>query len=144
MAIITAGYVDNAIGTSTRVALAGTSATSARFVQYQEQATSTVQSKALVAGYGIATNDTNVFVKQLVLGQWYVKALGWRKGMALPPNVATAINDLELVSTGDLPIPGKTPNARDAIGGVKFSETSKTATTGRFQYFSRNEFKGNW
>lgn len=141
MAIITTGYVDLAIGTSTRTALAPTTAA---FDQYQQQATATVQSKAAVAGYGITTNDTNVFVQQLVLGQWYVKALGWRKGMALPPNVAVSVNDLELVSTGDLPIPGKTPNARDAIGGTKFSDTSKTSTNGRFQYMSRSEFKGNW
>ena len=141
MAIITTGYVNLAIGTSTRAALAPTTAA---FDQYQTQATVTVQSKAAVAGYSITTNDTNDFVKQLVLGQWYVKALGWRKGMALPPNVAVAVNDLELVSTGDLPIPGKSPNARDAIGGVKFSAASATARTGRFAFFSRGQFKGNW
>lgn len=139
MAIITAGYVNLAIGTSTRLALAPS--TSA-FNQYEVQARVTVQSKAAVAGYSIATNDTNDFVQQLVLGQWYVKALGWRKGMALPPLVAEAVNDLILVSTGDLPIPGKTPNTRDAIGGVKFSNASKP--NGRFPYFSRSEFKGNW
>ena len=141
MAIITTGYVDLAIGTSTRTALAPTTAA---FNQYQAQATATVQSKTAVAGYSIATNDTNTFVQELVLGQWYVKALGFRKGIKLPPGIQEALNSLAQVSTGDLPIPGKTPNARDAIGGVKFSAGSTSSRTGRHPFFSRSEFKGNW
>lgn len=139
MAILTSGYVDLAIGTATRLALAPSTAA---FAQYETQGRMAVIAKAAVAGYVIATNSANDKVKELVLGQWYVKALGWRKGMQLPPNVAISVNELEQVQNGVLPIPGMTPTSRDAVGGVKFSSTS--TTTGRPQYFSRSQLKGNW
>ena len=141
MAIITSGYVDNSIGTATRVALAGTGG-SARFLQYEEQARTTVIAKCKVAGYSVATNDANPMIKEMVLGQWYVKALGLKKGIIVPPAIADSINQLERVQDGKLPIPGKTPNARDAVGGNQFSST--TGSSGRKQYFSRSKFRGNW
>jgi hypothetical protein len=140
MAILTSGYVDNSIGTATRAALAGTGG-SDRFAQYEEQARTTVIAKCKVAGYTIATNDANAMVKELVLGQWYIKALGYKKGMQLPPLIAEQVNLLVQVQDGRVPIPGKTPSGQDAIGGVKFSGSTKS---GRFQYFSRSELNGNW
>ncbi len=139
--IITSGYVDNSIGTSTREALAGTGS-SERFLQYEEQARTTVTAKCAVAGISVATDDANPMIKELVLGQWYVKALGLKKGIAVPPAIAESINQLVLVQNGKLPIPGKTPNARDAIGGNQFSST--TGRSGRSPYFSREKFRGNW
>ncbi len=136
MTILTSGYVDNAISTASRTALApDTSA----FVQYEAQAVAVVQAKAAVAGYSVGASSTNAMVKRLVLGQWYVHALGFRKGMKLPPLVAEAINDLRLVSKGDLPIPGMTASASEGVSGVKFSAT--TGSSARSQFFSRSNLK---
>lgn len=139
MAILTTGYVDLTIGTSTRLALAPSTAA---FDLYEEQAREAVRAKAQVAGYSIPTNSTNAKVRELVCGQWYVKAMGWRKGMDLPPNVSVAVLELEQVQSGKLPIPGLTPSAENGVGGVKFSAT--TGTGGRSQYFSRKQLSGNW
>lgn len=139
MAIITAGYVDRAIGTSTRIALVGTAAgTGSAFAQFEAQARSVVAAKAQIKGYSIGTSSTNDFVRLLVLGQWYFFAGGMRKGLEVPPAIADAINKLDEVSRDEnaLPIPGLSPSTDDGIGGVQFS----ASTTGaRSQRFSRSK-----
>ena len=139
MTILTSGYVDNAIGTNTRLQIAPS--TSA-FSQYEEQARSVVQARAAVAGYTIPDTSDNAMVKRLVLGQWYIHGLGFRRGMSLPPVVKDALTDLRLVANGKLPIPGLTPNAGDAIAGVEFSATS--GTTNRKQKMSRKILDSSW
>lgn len=118
MTVLTSGYVDLSIGTATRSALAPTTAA---FAQYERQAVAVVQSRAAVAGYTVSSTSTNDHVKLLVLGQWYLHAIGFRQGIELPPMVAQQITDLERVSSGQLPIAGLTPAAEDAVGGVTFS-----------------------
>lgn len=139
MAILTSGYVDLAIGTNTRLQIAPSTAA---FSQYEEQARSTVQARAAVAGYTITDDSDNAMVKRLVLGQWYIHGLGFRKGMTLPPVVKDALTDLRLVSNGKLPIPGLTANARDAVSGVEFSDVS--GTTNRKQKMSRKILDRSW
>ena len=126
MTIITSGYVDLSIGTATRVALAPTTAA---FVQYETQATVMVQSRAKVAGYTVSSDSTNDHVKLLVLGQWYLHALGFRKGVELPPLIAQAVTDLNSVAKGDLPIVGLDPSSEDGIAGVDFSSATTRPTS---------------
>lgn len=143
MAIITAGYVDRAIGTATRVAFVGTATgTGSAFLQHEAAARAVVASRAQVKGYAIGTSSDNAFVKLLVLSQWYFLAGGMRKGLEVPPAIAEGLRALEQVSkTGDgaLPIPGMTPSTEDGIGGVQFSTT--TGTDARVQYFSRDKMR---
>lgn len=122
--ILSQGYVDLTIGTSTRVALAPSTAA---FDTYSEQAVAAVRGKVARAGYSFADDVDNAKIRELVLGQWYVKALGWRKGLELPPNVQVALVELDQIATGAMSIPGLTPVTRDAIGGSKAG-----ALTGKF------------
>ncbi len=126
MTILTSGYVDLAIGTATRSTLAPSTAA---FVQYETQATVMVQARAKVAGYTVSSNSTNDHVKLLVLGQWYLHALGFKKGVELPPLIAQQVTDLNSVAKGDLPIAGLDPDSEDAIGGVEFSTSTDRPTS---------------
>lgn len=136
MAFIDTTYVDNAIGTATRLALAPTTAA---FTQYEGQARAKVRSAAAVSGYSLGTASSNDFVRLLTLGQWYFFAGGLRKGLEIPPALAESIDMLEAVRSGEMPIPGLDPSSRDGVSGVKFSAT--TGTSGRVQYFSRSAMK---
>jgi len=143
MAILSAGYVDRAIGTATRIAFVGTATgTGSAFAQFEAQARSVVAARAALKGYTIPTDSDNDFVRLLVLGQWYFFAGGMRKGLEVPPAIADAINKLDEVTRKEnaLPIPGMTPDTEDGIGGTKFSNAS---ASGRVQYFSREKMR-NW
>lgn len=136
MAFIDTTYVDNAIGTATRLALAPTTAA---FTQYEGQARSKVVATAAVAGYSLGTASSNDLVRLLTMGQWYFFAGGMRKGLEVPPAIADAIDMLDQLRGGQLPIPGLSPSARDGVSGVAFSAT--TGADGRPQYFSRRAMR---
>lgn len=148
MAIITAGYVDRAIGTATRIAFVGTATgTGSAFAQHEAAARSIVASRAQVKGYAIGTSSDNAFVQLLVLGQWYWLAGGMRKGLEVPPAIGDAMAKLDEVAPKDsskaaLPIPGMTPSTDDGIGGSQFSQSIGTSSTDRVQYFSRSKMQG--
>lgn len=130
MAIIDTDYVDNAIGADVRAQVAPTTPI---FDQYEEQARVTVQAAAQVAGYTIADDSANATVKLLVLGQWVLLAYQLQKGLDVPPAIRTYLNWLELIRSGDMPIPGLTPSSRDGIGGTKWS--SRVGANGRTRVF---------
>lgn len=145
MAIITAGYVDRAIGTAKRIAFVGTATgTGSAFMQHEAAARSVVASRAAVKGYAIGTTSDNAFVQLLVMGQWYFFAGGMRLGLEVPPAILESIRKLDQVDPRDgsaaLPIPGMTPSTEDGIAGVKFSQA--TSTGDRVQYFSRRKLAG--
>lgn len=145
MAILTAGYVDHAIGTATRVALVGTATgTSSSFAQFEKMASATVRSKAAVKGYSVGTDSTNDFVRLCTLGSWYHWAGGLRKGLEVPEQITTALGMLELLDKdgdGALPIPGLSQSTQDGISGALFSDTSDTSSDARVQYFSREKLR---
>lgn len=138
MALIDTSYVDNAIGTALRITVAPSTAA---FNQYEEQARAVVQAAAQVAGYSVGNTSDNATVQLLALGQWYRFATGLRKGIEIPEPIQASIDQLALVRTGDLPIPGMSPSTRDGIGGVKFSDTDENSDSGRPQYFSRSKLR---
>ncbi len=134
MAFLTAGYIDQAIGTATRVALA---ANTAAVLFFEKLARAEVQAAAQVAGYSLGNTSTNDMVQWLALAQWFRLAGGLKKGLVVPDAVQVAIEDLQLVREGKKPIPGISPSTEDGIGGTKFSESSDTSESARVQYFSR-------
>ncbi len=138
MAFIDTAYVGNAIGTAVRDRVAPTSAA---FDQYEAQARDIVKAAASIAGYALSDTTTSERVKLLTLGQWVVLAYGLQKGLEIPPSIQTAINMLELVRVGELPLDG-VPTTKDAIGGVKFSDT--TEGTGRDQKFGGRKLRDHW
>lgn len=118
MAFIDRAYVNRAVGEGTSLGLAPTDED---FNQYEAQACSVVRSAALAAGYQLGESTDNELVKLATLGQWYFLAGGCRHGLEVPPAIQQAINLLEAIRTGSLPIPGMTPSTSGGVGGVKFS-----------------------
>ena len=135
MAYLTIGYVNVALGTATRSALANT----AGFALYEKMARAEVQSAAQVAGYSLGNTSTNDMIQWLTLGQWYLFAGGLKKGLQPSEFVQRSIETLELVRKGEKPIPGVTPSTEDGIGGTQFSSTSEDDADGRIQHFSRTK-----
>lgn len=144
MSILTSGYVDRAITTALRVALVGTSVgTGSAFADAEARARAVVASKAALKGYAIGTSSSNDMVRLLCLGQWYFWAVGFRKGLDMPPNVKAALDLLEAVEKG-MPIAGLSPSTRDGIDGVKASSTASNSSTSRPQRFSRAKLDPYW
>lgn len=137
MVWFTSGYVDNAIGTSTRVALAPTTAA---FIQFEEMARSKVKSEIAVAGYFPGDDSENATLKRMALGWWYVYAGGLRKGLEMPQALGDAVNDVIRVHSGELKIAGLTQDEQGGIAGSKFSSVS--SSSGRPRYWSRDQLKG--
>lgn len=145
MAWFTAGEVDNAFTTATRIAIVGTATgTSSAFAQYEAWARGDVKSAAENAGYTLGDTTSNATVKRLAIAAWYSMAGGGRKGLPIPDRIKEDLYRLEQLREGNYRIPGLSPSERDGIGGVKFSSTSTTATNGRTQYFSRSKLKSSW
>ena len=146
MAWFTAGEVDRAITTATRVALVGTSVATAStsFAMFEAWARSDVSAAAANAGYTLAGTTTNAALKRLGIAVWYAYAAGARKGIEIPDRIKTDLYLVEQLREGKYRIPGATPSAQDGVGGVKFSSTSSTSSNGRVQYFSRSKTRYSW
>lgn len=136
MAYLTSGYVDLAVGTQLRSALAPSTAA---FLIFEGQARAAVQAAAQVAGYSIGNTSTNDMVRLLALSQWFYFAGGFRRGIEPPPIVKEYFDRLEQVRKGEYPIPGLTQSTEDGISGSQFSSTDETSTTSRPQFFSRTK-----
>lgn len=133
---ITSGYVDLAVGTATRVAL---SPSTSAFVIHEGMARAAVNASAQVAGYSLGNTSTNDMVRLLTLSQWFHFAGGFRRGIDPPPVVREYFDKLTELREGKWPLPGLTPSTEDGIGGVQFSASTATATSGRVQHFSRSK-----
>ena len=143
MAWFTAGEVDNAITTATRLALVGSATgTNSSFAQHEAWARGDVQSAALNAGYELGDITTNATVKRLAIAAWYSMAAGARKGLPIPDRIKEDLYRLEGLRTGRYRLPGVSPSEQDGIGGVKFSAT--TGANGRAQVFSRKKLRYSW
>jgi hypothetical protein len=136
LAYLSTGYVDAALGTATRIAIAPTTA---GFVIFEGQARAAVQAAAQVAGYSLGNTSTNDMVRLLALSQFFYFAGSFRKGIEPPPIVKEWFAKLDLVRTGEYPIPGLSPSTEDGIAGSQFSSTAEDDSEGRVQYFSRSK-----
>lgn len=145
MAYFTSGHVDNAITTSTRIGLVGSAvAAGSPFAQFEAWARADVKSAAMNAGYELTDTSTDANVQRLAIAAWYSYAAGARKGIEIPDRIKEDLFRLEQLRRGEYRLPGLTASARDAVGGVKFSSTIASSTSGRVQYFSRGKLKNSW
>lgn len=142
MAWIDTDDVDDLIGEDVRLAVAPVSAV---FDSHERGARARVQAALLAAGYETGPtisdldDDTQALLKELVLGQWVLRAYHGRKGFAIPPSIVDTFHMLRDIRSGDTPVPGLTPTTIGGVGGFEGSAT--TGATGRPQMFSREALK---
>jgi hypothetical protein len=87
------------------------------------------------AGYPVGDSTTNDTVKLLTLSI-FVRMAYARKQQAPPEDVVALLGGLpEGVRAGDVPVPGLSPDAQDAVGGVKFSGSTTTTVGDKPQIF---------
>lgn len=113
----------------------GGSYTASYLTQQISASSELIKSAAKNAGYTLGDTTTDENVKLATFGQLLMMAYG-RKGEAVPEQFATAVNLAAAIRSGDWPLTS-TPNARDAVGGVKFSETTSTVSGSRHPVFNR-------
>ena len=84
------------------------------------------------AGYttDITSSTAPELVKSATLGA-LLPQLYAREGIKVPDQFAIHMNIFDRIYQGIMPIPELTPTARDAVGGVKFTDSSTTSTSGR-------------
>lgn len=148
---ITSAYVSRFIGTAVVNALLGDSAQSSTNVLNTliEAATASVQPAMRNSGYAVAadsdgTATTDETVKLAVMGALWILIAGRSEyGIALPEqwsehpaNVAR-----KQILNGDAQL-SISKTARDAVGGVKFTDGSTNSTTGHPQRSSRTNLAG--
>lgn len=110
------------------------------------KAESAVAAALVNSGYPVPASaaDTPELVKLAVLEEFVLKAYG-RNGLPVPPGLVTEYQDgngqtivgtKSAIISGAAPIPDLVPTARDAVGGVTFSDTSSSSTSSRAPVFS--------
>ncbi len=130
---ITTADVDAVMGSDVLGALftdAGTLDTAARD-RALELASTLARASAKNAGYdlGDQSDGTGVeMAKALALSAFVQLAYGRKQ--QTPPEATMAIIGalIEAARVGDLPIPDMTPDARGAVGGVRFTDSTSTSS----------------
>lgn len=143
MAWLTTTYVDNVIGSTTRSAVAPSTA-----VFNQFEATARVKVIAVLQHAGYASPGTSLttgldsthFLRMLCAAQWCREAFGARKGIKFPPAITDGFDLLNAVWDKKIPVPGLSPSDEDGYGGSRFSATSGDSS--RPQQFSRSKLAG--
>lgn len=139
-AYIDSDYVDAMIGADVRAKLFddGSGYVSSILTVQINAASALIKAAALNAGYTLGDSTTNDTIKIATFGQFIGLAYN-RKGLIPPEEYRSTIAMAEQIRTGVLPIPGDSPLPRDAVGGVKFSDSD--ATTGKPALFTRDNLK---
>jgi len=129
-------YVVNAIGQiqAYRLGLVSTQSgaftDTAALTQYEAGARGIVASVLVFAGYSppstlTGTEDCAGLLQRILFAVMIREVYLLRPGIAMPNTTAAAIgiaqSDLESIKTKSLPVPGLTPSAIGAVGGVQFS-----------------------
>lgn len=127
---ITLGYVNTEIGGETSMYLlgltSGTILTShSTATQWIRSASARVDSALINAGYDPPASSAPALVKDATLGQYLMRAYG-RHNARVPEQWIGQANMADAIRRGDVPVPGlSVRNARDAVGGVRFSKSDK-------------------
>lgn len=132
MAYIDTTYVDNAIGSDVRSAVAPTTAA---FNQFEAAARARIKEAASGAGYTLGDTTTSAQVQDLTLGVFIILSYSQTKGITVPPEFRDTFYRLDDIRTGKAKLIDYTPSSRDGVGGATFSATS--GTSGRPQVFDR-------
>lgn len=130
---ITTADVDAVMGSDVLAALFtdnGVLSTAARD-RALELASTLARASAQNAGYDLGTQSDGTGVemaKALALSAFTQLAYGRKQ--QTPPEATMAIIGalIEAARVGDLPIPDMTPDARGAVGGVRFTDSTSTSS----------------
>lgn len=134
MAWIDTDYVDNAIGSTVRSAIAPSGAV---FTQLEAQARARVKEAASVAGYSLPDTTSSDQLKDLCLGVFILLTYAQRKGLRVPEQYRDTFYRLDMIANGKARLVDYTPSSRDGVGGSTFSATS--GTDARTQQLSRSK-----
>lgn len=141
MAWIDADYVVNSIGQIQAYSLglvttrSGTYAATGRLTQYEAEARGIVGAVLTFAGYSppatlTGTEDCAGLLRRVANAVMLRTIYQMIPGIQLPESMAsmigTATGELNAIYDKRLPVPGLTPTALAAIGGVKFDSSSQT------------------
>ena len=126
---ITTTYVNNAIGSSELTALMTSEGTSTALTQLIQAASSIVDSALSNSGYTPPTSSAPDMVKAATLGA-LLPLLYSRKQIAIPEGYQVYLDSYSMIRDGRFPVPGLTPNSRDAVGGVSFSDSDSSVSDG--------------
>ena len=128
--------IDAAIGTDTRLALTDNDPTT--LSQLIALASSVVDAALSNAGHAVPLTDAIADLPGVVhiatLGQFMILAYQ-RKGLEVPESARTATGILNAIAKGDVPIPGKTPEAQEAVGGGEFTDSDPDSEEGKPRIF---------
>jgi hypothetical protein len=141
VAWIDGAYVVNAIGQTQAYRLGlisaptGTYTDTSALTQYESEARGVVAAVLVFAGYPVpsaiaGTEDYAGLLRRLARAIMLRDVYAMRPGIAMPDATANMIGvaqgELNAVYEKRLPVPGLTPTAIAAIGGVSFSSASGT------------------
>lgn len=121
---VTVTYLNHMIGTATVSAIA----TGSALTTHIKAASALVDTALVNAGYSIpsSANDT---IKLATLEMLVQTLHGLRKGISLPADLTKKFDGLTAgIASGKIQVPNMTPDAQDAVGGVKFAD--QTADNG--------------
>ena len=103
---------------------------STKFARAAAMATDIVRAACLNAGYADPGTTTSIeLLKAATLGAMIDWA--FRRRQEVPGEYAYLIALPEAIRTGEVPVPGLTPDAQNAPGGVRFTDSSTTSSTGK-------------
>lgn len=129
-AYIDADYVDAFLSLADREAIFddGGGYDSTFFDQLVTSASQLVKIAAKHAGYDLGATSTDETVKMATFGQFIVLAFQ-KKSLQVPEQYINQINLLEAIRQGKVPLESD-PDALRAVGGVYFTSSDETDTTG--------------
>jgi hypothetical protein len=125
-------YLNNKVGSGQTTALNLHSGTV--LAQYELEARATVASVLQYAGYEVPTaldsgSITTGFLQKMTSALILKEAYANGPGILMSPQVQDAISDglglIDAVHAKKIPIPGLSPSAQNALGGVRFDTASR-------------------
>lgn len=141
-AYIDTTFVDRHIGQDARLALFddGAGYEAATLTALINTASAILKAALQNAGYSPGDSTTSDLVKIATFGQFVLMAYG-RKGLKVPDQFATSVALAEGIRSGAVPVPDTDPSTRDGVGGVLFTDSSDTTSTGKPAIFSRDNLR---
>ena len=137
---VTADDFDSICGERQLLWTDGGSYSSAAFSRAAELASAIARSVAVNAGHDPADGSADDMVRMTALA--VLIRIGYaRKQRDIPPDLLDLFGPIpEAVRTGDLPLPDSSVDEFDAVGGVKFTDSSSTSSAGKPPVFKDLRF----
>lgn len=87
-------------------------------------------------------SDCPEAIQLAAIGAWVELTYSVRNDLEIPEGIRPHVAKLESIRNGKMEIPGVTKTVSRAVGGVSFSDSSSTSSTGRPKIFSRSTLTG--